>query len=39
VSSGVAICLFVSVRVGDVSGFVTEGGEEGFVLAGEVGAE
>jgi hypothetical protein len=35
----VAVCVFVSVSVGDVGGFVTEGGAEGVVLAGDVGAE
>jgi hypothetical protein len=36
---GVAVCLFASVWVGDVGGFVAEGGEEGVVLASEVGVE
>jgi hypothetical protein len=31
--------LFVSVGVVDVGAFVTEGGEEGVVLSGEVGSE
>jgi hypothetical protein len=35
----VAVCLFVSVGVIDVGGFVAEGGEEGIVLAGKAGAE
>jgi hypothetical protein len=35
----VAICLFVSVWVGDMGGFVSERGEEGSVVAGEVGAD
>jgi hypothetical protein len=35
----VAVCLFVSVGVGDVCGFVAEGGEESVVLVGEVGSE
>jgi hypothetical protein len=35
----VAVCVFVSVRVGDAGGFLTEGGEESIVLVGEVGAE
>jgi hypothetical protein len=35
----VPLCLFVCVWVGDVSGIIKEGGEDGFVLAGEVGAE
>jgi hypothetical protein len=30
------ICLFVSVGVGDVGGYVSESSEEGVVLAGEV---
>jgi hypothetical protein len=33
------LCLLVCVSVGDVCGFVSEGGEEGVVLSGEMGAE
>jgi hypothetical protein len=35
----VAVCIFLSVLVSDVGGFVAESGEEGVVLVGEVGAE
>jgi hypothetical protein len=34
-----AVCLFASVWVGDVGGFVAEGCEEGVVLLSEVCAE
>jgi hypothetical protein len=35
----IAVCLFVSVWVGDVVGFVGEACEEGVVLVGEICAE